>query len=229
MTHTDDHAKRLAAEKAVEWVKDDMAIGLGTGSTARFAVEALGRKVRQGLRIRAIATSFATEALARQYAIPLTTFDEVEQLDLTIDGADEISPELHLIKGGGGALLREKLVAAASEKLIIVADASKRVAVLGTFPLPVEVVPFGWETSFKRLKELGVVPTLRREHGAVYLTDNGHYIADLACGPIREPWELHQRLKALVGVVETGLFVGMTTIAIISDGHDVEVLSRSRA
>lgn len=220
--------KQLAGEKAAEFVQSGMVVGLGTGTTVFWTIQRLGEMVRQGLRIRGIPTSRRTEEQAIAAGIPLTSFAEVAELDLTIDGADEISPALDLIKGGGGALLREKVVAAASRQLIIVADDSKRVPVLGRFPLPVEVVPFGWEVTARRVAVFGCSPILRRAGNAPFLTDNGNYILDCAFGAIPDPASLHQELKLLVGVVETGLFVGMADLALIGSEHGTTLLRRNQ-
>jgi ribose 5-phosphate isomerase A len=223
-------AKQRAGYKAVELVEDGMTLGLGTGSTAYWAVERLGERVREeGLRVRCVPTSRRTEEQARSLGIPLVTFAEVHRLDLAIDGADEIGPGLALIKGGGGALLREKLVAAAARRFVVIADASKKVEVLGKFPLPVEVVPFAWEVTARRVAEaVGVEPQLRRDaSGATYVTDNGNYILDCRCGEIRDPATMERELKLLTGVVECGLFVGMADEAIVATDEGVEVIGRA--
>jgi ribose 5-phosphate isomerase A len=224
-------AKQRAGERAVEYIEDGMTVGLGTGSTAYWVVERLGARVREGLRVRCVPTSRRTEEQARGLGIPLVTFSDVQQLDLAIDGADEIGPGLALIKGGGGALLREKLVAAAARRFVVVADASKRVEVLGKFSLPVEVVPFAWEVTARRVAEvLKVEPVQRRDaSGAVYVTDNGNYILDCRCGEIREPAEAERELKLLTGVVECGLFVGMADLAVVATDSDVEIIERKGA
>ena len=220
--------KRRAGARAVEFIDDGMAVGLGTGSTAYWMVESLGRRVRAGLRVRCIPTSRRTEEQARSLGIPLVTFSEVGQLDLAIDGADEIGPGLALIKGGGGALLREKLVARASRRFIVIADASKRVETLGRFPLPVEVAPFAWEVTARRVAEAtSAEPQLRRdERGEVYLTDNGNYILDCRCLEIRDPERTERELKLLTGVVECGLFVGMADLAVVATDDAVEIIER---
>jgi ribose 5-phosphate isomerase A len=223
-------AKQRAGERAVEFVEDGMTLGLGTGSTAFWMVERLGERVRvEGLRVRCVPTSRRTEEQARRLGIPLATFAEVQELDLAIDGADEIGPRLALIKGGGGALLREKLVAKAARRFVVVADASKRVEVLGRFPLPVEVVPFAWEVTARRVAEVTQTePSLRREGtGEAFLTDNGNYILDCSCGEIRDPERTENALKRLVGVVECGLFVGMCDLAIVATDDDVEIIERN--
>jgi len=224
------NAKQRAGERAAEFVASGMTVGLGTGSTVYWALLRLGEMVRAGLRVRGIPTSRQTERIALEQGIPLTDFSAAQSLDLTIDGADEISDALDLIKGGGGALLREKLVAAASERLVIVADASKRVATLGSFPLPVEVVPFGWEVTARRIRAQGFDPRLRRDAaGHPYLTDNGNYLLDCSGDRIYEPVTLQRALKLLPGVVETGLFVRMTTIVVIGHDDRVEIIERTES
>lgn len=222
-----DINKREAAEAAVALVQDGMAIGLGTGSTAYFAIEALIRRVREGLRIVAIPTSEKSATQARNGGIPLTTFADHPRLDLTIDGADEIElGTLNLIKGLGGALLREKIVAAASERLIIVADEPKLVNQLGaTAPVPVEVVPFGWETTTARLRRLGTQPALRQDpSGQPFHTDGGNLILDCRFGSIADPAALDQSIGQTIGVVETGLFTGMAQMALVADATGIRRL-----
>jgi ribose 5-phosphate isomerase A len=206
-------AKAAAAELAVAELRDGMIVGLGTGSTATLAVRAIGRRVREGLRITGVATSEHTEALARELGIPLTTLAEDTVIDVTIDGADEVERgTLALIKGAGGALLREKIVASASRRLVIVIDPSKWVDRLGTrYPVPVEVVPFGWPTTAARLRRLGATPELRRDGGRPFVTDGGHYILDCGFPGIPDPAALAQQLDGVVGVVEHGLFIGLTS------------------
>lgn len=224
------NAKQLAGARAAEYIQDGMTVGLGTGSTAYWMVEALGARVRDGLNVRGVPTSQRTEEQARGLGIPLVTFAEVQQLDLTIDGADEIAPDLALTKGGGGALLREKLVAAASRRMIVVADSTKLVAVLGKFPLPVEVVPFAWEVTARRVAALGCHPHIRRaaDGEQPYVTDNGNFILDCHCGHIAEPERLERELKLLPGVVECGLFVGMADTAVVADeAGGVQLIERA--
>lgn len=222
--------KRAAAEAAVAVVEDGMAIGLGTGSTAYFAVEAVARRVRDGLRIRAIPTSERTRAQAVAGGIPIVSFADCPRLDLTIDGADEIAHgTLDLIKGLGGALLREKIVAAASARLVIIADSSKLVDRLGSrAKLPVEIVPFGWETTAARIAALGFAAQVRRSpSGQPFLTDGGNMILDCTTAPIADPASLELSLKLLVGVVETGLFVGRAERAVVAGPDGVETLRRA--
>lgn len=216
--------KQAAGERAAEFVRDGMTIGLGTGSTAYWTITTLGAMVKDGLNIRAVATSEQTARLAAGLGIKLASFAEVKELDITIDGADEISPALDLIKGGGGALLREKLVAAASKRLVIVADERKRVPTLGAFPLPVEIVPFAWEVTARRISGLRCAPTLRLDEGKPFVTDNSNYILDCACGMIDDPARLNRELKLLPGVVETGLFVGMADVAVVAGERGVELI-----
>jgi len=220
--------KQRAGERATDFVRDGMVVGLGTGTTVYWTIRRLGELVRGGLRIQGIPTSRRTEALAIEEGIPLTTFERVGELDLTIDGADEVGPGLELIKGGGGALLRERLVAAASRRLIIVVESSKLVPTLGRFPLPVEIVPFAWEITARRIAAHGCIPTLRRSNSQPFLTDNGNYIVDCEFGAIPDPAALHQRLKLLPGVVETGLFVDMAELVVVGydDSETVELLTR---
>jgi ribose 5-phosphate isomerase A len=191
-----------------------MTLGLGTGSTAYWAIQGIGDMVQNGLEVRAIATSVQSEALARERNIPIVTFADIDHIDLTIDGADEVDDALNLIKGGGGALLREKIVAAATGFYIIIVDESKMVGTLGKFPLPVEVTPFGWERTFKQLKGLGCTPVLRMADNKTFLTDNSHYILDCAFGSIADPARLHDQVNAITGVMENGLFIGMADIVI---------------
>ena len=222
--------KRLAAEKALEFVRPGMRLGLGTGSTAALFVDALGAAVKAGLRIVGVPTSEATRRQAEGLGVPLTTLDDTPELDLTIDGADELDEALNLIKGGGGALLREKIVAASSKQMIVIADASKRVARLGAFPLPVEVVPFGLGSTQIRLtaacKALGLsgAVTLRRREAEIFITDGGHYILDCAFGAIDDPARLAAALSALPGVVDHGLFIGLASTAILAGAGGVEIL-----
>ncbi len=222
------NVKKLAGEKAVEYVRDGMTIGLGTGSTVYWTIRKLGELVKQReLQIRAIPTSQQTSDLANELGIPLETFAQATEVDLTIDGADEFNSSLDLMKGGGGALVREKLVAAASNRLIIVADESKLVEKLGKFPLPVEVVPFAWEVTAKRIEGLNCVPTLRRVNGCPYVSDNGNYILDCSFGYMENPAKLDRTIKLLPGVVDTGLFISMADTVIIGTSNGLKVLSKN--
>lgn len=215
-----DDDKKKSAEAVVELVEDGMDIGMGTGSTAVFAVKKLAERVRGGLKVRGLPTSQATADLARAEGIPLLDFSDVTTLALTMDGADEMDPALNLIKGGGGALFREKIVAAASETLIIFADESKRVKTLGAFPLPIEVNPFGWQVVERKIKALGASVTLRANGNQPFITDNQGYILDCAFGTIPDPPALDAKISAITGVVETGLFIHLAKAAYISkDGQ----------
>jgi len=224
-----DELKRQAAERAVAEVKDGMVVGLGTGSTAAFALEALGERVKAGLRVAGIPTSEATAERAKILGIPLTRFADHAAIDLTIDGADEVERgSLALIKGHGGALLREKIVAAASRRVVIVADETKLVDRLGAKYVPVEIVPFGWETTCRRLEGVGATVTLRRKaDGTAYVTDGGNHIAECAFGPIADPTDLARRIKTLVGVIESGLFVGLADEAIVAGTGGIAVLRKA--
>ncbi|MBW4697233.1 MAG: ribose-5-phosphate isomerase RpiA [Aphanocapsa lilacina HA4352-LM1] len=226
-----DTLKQTAARRAVEYVEDGMVVGLGTGSTAAFAVSALAERVRLGLRVVGIATSERTARQAEAEGIVLGTLAEQSRVDLTIDGADEVAlGDLALIKGLGGALLREKIVAAASDRLIIVVDATKLVERLGSHgPLPVEVAPFGWQATARALERLGAEVNLRAQQGQAFLTDGGHYILDCRFGPIADPAGLEAAIDRIPGVVESGLFVDMASAVIVADEGGVEVLRRAPA
>lgn len=218
--------KKAAGEKAAEFVRDGMILGLGSGSTVYWLLKRLGERVQEGLTIKGIPSSLRTEGWAKEFNIPLTDFSEVQDLDLAIDGADEIDPDFNLTKGGGGSLLREKLVDIQAKKLIIIADESKLVQQLGKFPLPVEVVPFGWEATAKRIAALGATPVLRKRDGQVFVSNNSNYILDCQFQSIPNPAELHKQLKLLLGVVETGLFIDMTDTVIIAGKEEVKVLNK---
>lgn len=223
-----EEQKQLAARRAADQVADGMVVGLGTGSTATWAVYALGERVRQGLRITGVATSTSTEALARSLGITVVSLDDSPPLDLAIDGADEVDPHLNLIKGLGGALLREKLVELTARQLTIVVDQGKLVPVLGSrSPVPVEIVPFGWRRTLARLEALGCRAVPRLVDGSPFVTDSGHYILDCRFGPLGDPAALASQIKALPGVVEHGLFLGLATRLVIGqvDGT-VEIQER---
>jgi len=218
--------KQRAAEAAVEYVKDGMIVGLGTGSTTEFAVKKLGERVRDGLAIRGIPTSDVTKVQAEEEGIPLIDFSETMYIDLTIDGADEIDINLNMIKGGGAALLREKIVASASKEEIIIVSHEKFVKQLGIFPLPVEVIPFGWQVIFNQLETLGGSPDLRLKQGQPLLTDHGNYIIDCRFRQIIDAAQLEQRLNMIPGVVENGLFTGLCTRMIMAEGEKIVVKER---
>ncbi|HFK1449664.1 MULTISPECIES: ribose 5-phosphate isomerase A [Bacillus cereus group] len=217
--------KQLAGEYAATFVKDGMKIGLGTGSTVYWTIEKLGERVKEGLSFQAVPTSKETEVLAQQLNIPLISLNDIQSLDLTIDGADEIDSNLHLIKGGGGALLREKIVASSSKELLIIADESKLVTHLGTFPLPVEIIPFSWKQTKSKIQSLGCQTTLRLKNNETFITDNNNMIIDCVFPHnITNPANLHNHLKMITGVVETGLFVNMTSKAIIGTKNGIQEL-----
>jgi ribose 5-phosphate isomerase A len=223
-----DELKRAAALRAIEEVEDGMVVGLGTGSTAAFVVEGLAARVAAGLRVVGIPTSERTAAQARRLGIPIATFAEHQRLDLTIDGADEVAlGGLHLIKGLGGALLREKIVAAASNRLIIVVDQEKLVERLGEHtPVPVEVTQFGWQVTAVTLAGLGCTPQRRYTSGEQpYVTDGGNYILDCRFGPLADPSLIERRIAKIVGTVESGLFVGRTSMVVAASTTGVEVLT----
>ena len=209
-----DQEKQAAARAAASMVESGSIVGLGSGSTATFAIRFLGERGRNGLEIVGIPTSQKTKLLAELLGIPLATLDEHPQIDIDIDGADEIDPQLNLIKGGGGALLREKIIASASQRFIVVGDASKQVKHLGKFPLPIEVIPFAQSLISKRISALGAQVSLRGG-AAPFVTDEGHHILDCTFGEILDPAALAAKLKAIPGVVEHGLFIGMAEMALI--------------
>ncbi|MBS4196732.1 ribose-5-phosphate isomerase RpiA [Lederbergia citri] len=221
------NAKKLAGEKAVEFIKDGMIVGLGTGSTVHWSILKLGELVKQSLTIKGVPTSKQTEQLAKELGIPLVNMSSIEQIDITIDGADEANPEFELIKGGGGALLREKMVASISKRMIVVMDETKYVAHLGKFPLPVEITQFGWEMTSKQVSTLGCEPKLRVENNLSFITDNGNYILDCHFGEILDAKRLNEELNMIPGVVENGLFVNIADTMVIgnSDGH-VEIIHK---
>ena len=219
--------KQRSAEAACEYVKDGMIVGLGTGSTAEFAVKKIGELVRNGLSIRGIPTSDATKILAENEGIPLIDFSETMFIDLTIDGADEIDANLNMIKGGGAALLREKIVASASREEIIIVSSSKLVQQLGAFPLPVEVIPFGWQVVFNQLESLQGNPELRLKQGQPSVTDQGNFIVDCHFRKIENPEQLEQHLNMIPGVVENGLFINLCTRMIMADGENIIIKNRN--
>ncbi len=228
-----DDLKKQAAARALELVRPGMRLGLGTGSTAKHFVDLLGARVAEGLDVLCVSTSEATEAQARALAIPMSTLDETPELDLTIDGADEVDRELRLIKGGGAALLREKIVAAASARMVVIADDTKLVERLGRFPLPIEIVPFGMEATRRAVLAAmagagaaGDLVLRRKADGSVLVTDGGHWILDAHPGVIPQPEALATALAAIPGVVEHGLFLGLADGAILAGAAGLTVLGR---
>jgi ribose 5-phosphate isomerase A len=219
--------KKLAAEAALDYVKDGYVVGLGTGSTIRYLLAALGQRVRAGLKITGVPTSEETAELARKAGIPLLSDDDLWPIDAAIDGADQVDPQLNLIKGGGGALLREKIVAANARQMIITVDETKRVSVLGgAFPLPIEVLPFGWRNTAREIEQLGGKTVRRERNSHVFRTASGHYILDLHIARIEDPADLEVRLNRIPGVIECGLFVGRTDVLIVAASNGVEVHTR---
>ena len=222
-----DKAKELAAQKSLEFIEDGMVVGLGSGTTATHFIKLLGERVRQGLKVRGIASSKASEDLAISLSIPVTDFQACPVIDVAIDGADEVTHQLQLIKGGGGALLREKIVASASKRFIVVADSSKLVDRLGKFPLPVEVIQMAVPLVARRLQQMGMSPTVRKTaSGANYITDEGNLILDCACGEIDDPHRVAASITEIVGVVEHGLFLDMAERALIAGDSEVTELTR---
>lgn len=229
-----DGLKRQAAARALEEVRDGMRLGLGTGSTAKHFVELLGERVAAGLKVIGVPTSEATRMDAERCGVPLTTLDDIDSLDLTVDGADEIDGALDVIKGGGGALLREKVVAAASARMIVIADDSKLVEKLGRFPLPVEVIPFGLAATRKAMADVFAscglgAPAMdirKRSDGHVFVTDGGHWIVDARLGAIADAPALARRLSAIPGIVEHGLFIGLAQTAVLAGAGGIRVITR---
>jgi ribose 5-phosphate isomerase A len=219
---TQDEAKRMAAQRALEFVEDGMLLGLGSGTTSAIFIQELGERVKQGLHVRGIATSLASRRLAESLSIPITNFDESPVLDLAIDGADEVGPGLALIKGGGGALLREKIVASAARRFIVIADSSKLVHQLGRFPLPVEVIQMALPIVTRKLEAFNLHPKLRHHpDGSKYITDEGNFIVDCSCGEIADPAKTAANIRGIAGVVEHGLFLGMASLALIASDKGV--------
>jgi len=228
-----DGLKRQAAGRALEFVADGMKLGLGTGSTAKHFVELLGERVRAGLDVIGVPTSEATRADAVRCGIPLTTLDDIDRLDLTVDGADEIDSGLNLIKGGGGALLREKIVAAASDRMIVIADDSKWVEVLGRFPLPIEVIPFGLAATRRAMGQAfaesgvsGQMVVRKAKDGHVFVTDGGHWIVDAHLERISDAPHLARLLNSIPGVVEHGLFIDLASTAMLAGSQGIRVVER---
>jgi len=217
-----EQEKEAAGRASIRFVRDGNIVGLGTGSTAAYAVKLLGERVREGLKIKGIPTSTKTRDLAASLGIPLTTFADFQQIDVTIDGADEFDPQLHLIKGGGGALLYEKIVASASRQLVIITDSSKQSDVLGKFPLPIEVISFALPLVKKKVEALGASVKIRQlANGSPFITDEGHHILDCDFGKITDPPALARKLSDMPGIVEHGLFIDMASVVIVARGREI--------
>ncbi|HIH98690.1 MAG TPA: ribose-5-phosphate isomerase RpiA [Thermoplasmata archaeon] len=224
-----EELKQKAAEKACEHVKDGMILGLGTGTTVKYAIRKIGELVKGGLKVKGIPTSAETEELAKKERIPLTNFEENSRIDLTIDGADEVDPELNLIKGRGGALTREKIVAFNSKREIIVVDETKVVGVLGKAPLPVEVVPLGASPIKRELEKLGAEVSLRTKNGKEFFTDNGNYILDCKFNEIKNAKNLETKINSIPGVVENGLFINLADKAIVGTSEGIKILEGKKS
>lgn len=223
-----DREKEAAARASLRFVKDGQVVGIGTGSTAAYFIQLLGEQVKNGLRVRGIPTSDHSRQQAAALGIPIATLDECPEIDVTVDGADEVDPELRLIKGGGGALLREKIVASASKQVVIIADATKRVPVLGRFPLPVEVIKFAQAVVLRKIEVLGARVSLRRQaDGKPFLTDENNHILDCSFGHIADVEKLAWKLSDMPGVVEHGLFIGMASVVLVAKGSEIVELRAS--
>lgn len=218
--------KKTAAEKATEFIESGMTIGLGTGSTVFYALNKIGEMVSNGLKITAVSSSEATSNLAKSLNIKIISINDIKEIDLTIDGADEVDNNFDGIKGGGGALLFEKIVAISSRKNIWIVDSKKLVNKLGKYPLPVEVIPFGSNKVFEKLISMNLNPVIRKKNDDIYFTDSGNYILDLHINEIHNPVKLNSDLKLITGVVETGLFLNIADTVIIGKGNTVDILNK---
>lgn len=221
------HKKKLAGQKATEYIKDGMILGLGTGSTAYYMIKRVGELVQSGMKLKAVATSKSTEILAMELHIPLVQIDEIDKIDLCIDGVDEIDKHFNAIKGGGGALFREKIVANLANEVIWIMDDSKLVDSIGTFPLPIEVLPYGYTQVIRKLKEYSFNPIIRMKDGNVFVTDNGNYIIDLPIGNLIDINAVSNKISGITGVLETGLFINMCNRIIVGTENGTKVIENS--
>jgi ribose 5-phosphate isomerase A len=216
--------KRIAGEKATEYIKDGMILGLGTGSTAYHMIKKVGELVQGGMELKAVATSRFTEDLANEFKIPLISIDEVDNIDLCIDGVDEIDGEFNAIKGGGGALFREKIVATLAKDIIWIMDESKFVDSIGAFPLPAEILPYGYTQVVKKLNEYALNPIIRTKDGKIFITDNGNYIVDLHIGKPMDIMSVYNKVRSITGVLEVGLFINMCKRIIVGTDNGVRII-----
>lgn len=216
--------KKIAGEKAVEYIKDGMILGLGTGSTAYYMINKVGELVEKGMKLKAVATSKSTEILAEELKIPLVLIDEVDKIDLAIDGVDEIDRQFNAIKGGGGALFREKIVASLAKKVIWIMDDSKLVENIGEFPLPVEILPYGYKHTIKKLENYSLNPIIRIKENKIFITDNGNYIVDLHIGKPINISDIYSKISKIPGVLEIGLFINMCNFIIVGTNNEVKVI-----
>ncbi|MCI1580974.1 MAG: ribose-5-phosphate isomerase RpiA [Clostridium beijerinckii] len=221
--------KRVAGEKSAEYIKDGMILGLGTGSTAYYMIRKVGELIKNGMKIKAVATSKSTESLARELKIPLLSIDEVDKIDLAIDGVDEIDNEFNAIKGGGGALFREKIVASLANEVIWIMDESKLVDGIGEFPLPVEILPYGYKHVIKELQDYSLNPKIRMKEEEIFVTDNGNYIVDLHIGKPMNINDVYNKVNKITGVLETGLFINMCDRIIIGTSSGTKIINNSNS
>ncbi|MBN7576804.1 MULTISPECIES: ribose-5-phosphate isomerase RpiA [Clostridium] len=221
--------KRVAGEKSTEYIKDGMILGLGTGSTAYYMIKKVGELIKNGIKIKAVATSKSTESLARELKIPLLSIDEVDRIDLAIDGVDEIDNEFNAIKGGGGALFREKIVASLANEVIWIMDESKLVDGIGEFPLPVEILPYGYKHVIKELQDYSLNPKIRMKEEEIFVTDNGNYIVDLHIGKPMNISDVYNKVNRITGVLETGLFINMCDRIIIGTNSGAKIINNIKS
>lgn len=216
--------KRIAGQKATEYIRDGMIIGLGTGSTAYYMIKRVGELIQLGMNLKAVATSKSTESLANELHIPLVQIDEIDRIDLCIDGVDEIDKHFNAIKGGGGALFREKIVANLANEVIWIMDDSKLVDSIGAFPLPIEILPYGYTQVIRKLKEYSFNPIIRMKGGNVFITDNGNYIVDLHIGNPMDIHDVYNKVNEITGVLEIGLFINMCSRIIIGTDKGIKII-----